>query len=145
MESCIIQNTYNRVEAFKDVFLGAEARKSLMTWTAPPLWTEDFTQSWNGRTYTVNIPHKIGPDDETQQLFITFGRDLDKVIYIHDPKFFVPNSNPVGLPCNNMLKIDLNTSASHYYRLALTEVEELDVAADPCNKDPDYIFMVCQI
>ena len=110
-----------------------------------PLWTEDFTQSYNGRTYTLNIPIKIGPAYQTEQLYVTFSRDLNKRIYIHDPRFFVPNSNPVGLPKKTMIKILVNSSQSFFYRIALTEVEELDIAADPCNMDPGYNFMVCGI
>ena len=41
------------------------------------------------------------------------------------------------------LDINPNTTLSHYYRLALTEVEELDLPADPCNPDPDYKFQAC--
>ena len=32
---------------------------------------------------------------------------------------------------------------SVYHRIALTEVEELDVPEDPCNTDPDYNFDAC--
>ena len=32
---------------------------------------------------------------------------------------------------------------SQYYRLALTEVNELNLPADPCNTDPDNRFHDC--
>ena len=39
--------------------------------------------------------------------------------------------------------VEPNNTSSHYYNLALTEVEELDLPEDPCNTDPDYNFQAC--
>ena len=105
-------------------------------------WRVDLTRSWYGREYTLNIPQKIGPNDQTDQLFITFDYERVKRIWIHDPRFFIQNSNPVGLPSTKYIKVYPNTTANHYYRLALIEVEELDVAEDPCNTDPQYSLQV---
>ena len=106
------------------------------------LWTEDFTISWNGRTYTMNIPDKIGPNDMTDQLFITFDCKLDKnKIFIHDPGFFIKNYNPNGIASLNT-KVYPKTAKSLFYRFGLTEVQELDVSEDPCNTDINYNFQV---
>ena len=42
----------------------------------------------------------------------------------------------------NHMKIDAKTSLNYYYGLALTEVQELDIAEDPCNTKYDYSFEV---
>ena len=142
LKDCIVNNTFGKEEVFKDVLLGYSSRKSLLNSTAKRLWTVDLTRSWYGRVYTLNIPQKIGPNDQTDQLFITFDYERVKRIWIHDPRFFIQNSNPVGLPSTKYIKVYPNTTANHYYRLALTEVEELDVAEDPCNTDPQYSLQV---
>ena len=36
-----------------------------------------------------------------------------------------------------------NKTSNGYYKLALTEVKELDLPDDPCNPDPDYKFQTC--
>ena len=107
--------------------LGYSTKTSLMNLTEGSISTEDFTQSWNGRTYTLKIPDRIGPDDMVHQLFILFGRKLTKRIFIHDPNFFIPNTNPIGLPSIKYLQLNPNTSFNHFYRISLTKVEELDI------------------
>ena len=81
------------------------------------------------------------------QLFITFDYEHVKRIYIHDPNFFIQNNNPIGLPSSIYIgQIDPNKSANHYHRLALTvrvtEVQELNVAEDPCEESQHYSFQV---
>ena len=90
----------------------------------------------------LNINKQIGPIDRIHQLFVLLNYQLQYRIFIHDPKYFVINTNPVGLP-NIMVKINPNITPSYYYRLALTEVEELDLPEYPCNTDPGYNFQTC--
>ena len=140
IEECITKNTFNQSDVFKDVLLGVKTKKSILTQN---LWSEDFTVTWAGRTYTLDIPHRIGPNDKVDQLFITFDYEHIKRIYIHDPNFFIQNSNPIGLPSSiYVAQIDPNKSANHYHRLALTEVQELNLAEDPCEESQHYSFQV---
>ena len=140
VEDCIEKKTFNIEEAITDVILGFTDTKSLSI--QKNLWTEDFTYSRAGRYYTLNISEKLGPNDETDQLFLCLNYGLNFRIYVHDPFYFILNDNPVGLQ-NEIIIINPNTSYSHFYRLAMTEVEELDVPDDPCNSDPDYNFQAC--
>ena len=142
METCIVENTYEQNEMINDVILGYSDKKSLMNSTLASIWTEDVHASWNGRVYTINFHRKIGINDLTGQIFIVLKKKLSLRIYVHDPFFFVSNTNPGSLP-NNYMKIDPKTSLNHYYRLALTEVQELDMAEDPCDTQPDYDYKVC--
>ena len=141
MEACIVKHTYNQKEIIKDVVLGYITQKSLLNPTFALTLSENLpSTSWIGRTYTLNIPHAIGPDDTTDQIFVELEKYLSYRIYIHDPSFFVTSTNP-SLPINRM-KIDAKTSPNYYYRLALTEVQELDIPEDPCNTKHDYSFKV---
>ena len=140
IEDCIRNETFSNLDAFKDVILGFTEKKSLLDQEG--LWKEDFTTSWYGRTYTLDIQRKIGPDDKLDQFFIVLGWNLDYRIFIHDPAYFVINTNPIGLP-SLIFKISPNESKSHYYQITLTEMEEVDHPEDPCETDPEYNFQAC--
>jgi hypothetical protein len=135
IDECIESNTFNQTEVLKDVFLGFTSWRSLMA--VDSIWREDFTDSWYGRAYTVNVSRPIGPDDDKSQLFVALGYNLDYLVVLHDPSYLpcVLIENPTLLP-NIMLPISPNKTESHYYRFGLTAVEELDLPADPCNPDP---------
>ena len=137
IHGCIKENTYNQTDVWKDVLLGYTMQKSLLK--DDGLWTEDFTWSWYGRTYTLDITDKIGLDEKTGRLFVAFEYDLNYDIFVHDPFYFAMNDNPTTFP-STILRIRPNETKSHYYRLSLTEVEELDLPEDPCNPDQDYNF-----
>ena len=141
IECCIRNETFSHLDAMKDVILGFTEKRSLLK--EDGLWKEDFTTSWYGRTYTLDIHKKIGPDYELDQFFLVLGRELDYRIFIHDPAYFVININPIALP-SLVLKISPNESESHYYRITLTEMEESDQdPEDPCKTDPKYNFQAC--
>ena len=106
------------------------------------LWREDYTTSWYGRTFTLDIQRKIGPVYELDQLFFVLGWDLDFRIFIHDPAYFVVNTNPIGLP-SLKFQISPNESKNHYYQITLTEMEEIDHPDDPCEVDPNYNYQAC--
>ena len=59
-----------------------------------------------------------------------------------NPKFFVFTDNPGALPLE-FISFKTRTSFSHYYRLDLTEMNELNVPYDPCNPEPNYNFQMC--
>jgi hypothetical protein len=137
IDGCIEENTYSQAETLQDVLLGYTTRKSLLE--DEGLVTDDFT---HGRAYTLNIAKTIGPDDTTDQLYVAVGYDLNYRIILHDPFYYVVNINPTTFP-SILLEIRPNETRSHYYGLALTEMEELDIPEDPCNPDPDYNFQAC--
>ena len=144
IEDCIIQNTFARKEVFTDVIKGYSVKESLINITNPSLWTEDFAVSYIGRTYTINIPRRIGPDYYADQIFVMFKREHNKNIFIHDRNYFLPKLESVGIPIDQYIKLSpQNLPNSHYWGIVVTEVEELDVLKDPCNLDHDYTFQVC--
>ena len=138
---CIEKKTFSKAEVFKDVVLGLTAKKSVLT-QEDQLIREDFTTAWDGIFHAVNVQERIGPDDSTDQLYVLMDKSHIYNIFIHDPNYFIVNENPAGLP-STMLKLNPNSSGNYYYRISLTEVEELDLPEDPCNVDPDYNFRAC--
>ena len=99
-----------------------------------------MTYSWYGQYHTLDIEAKISPDDNTDQLFIALSYDLSYHVFIHDKSFFYMDENSLS---STKLEINPNTTICHYYRIVLTEINELNLPADPCNPDPDYQFQTC--
>ena len=108
------------------------------------IWIEDFTDTFlNGRTYTLNYTENINPAWRTSQMILVLYHHFSYYkIYIHDPNYFIINYSP-DLPTIGDFDFNPNETAPFFKRLALTEVEELDLAEDPCNTDPDYNFQAC--
>ena len=101
---------------------------------------EDFTHTWPGKYYTLNIPGKLRPTEDTQ-LYLELHKELNYLIFIHDPNYFFFTATPT-FPLL-MYEVKPNVTPSHYWRIRLTEVEELDHPLHPCNTDPDFNFQAC--
>ena len=140
VEDCIRKNTFRQGEVIKDVILGFTAKRSIMK--QENLITEDFLTAWDGILFGVNLNKKIGPNDSLDQLYVFLATSLMYQVFIHDPNYFIVNENPAGLP-SIMLELNPNISSNYYYRISLTEVEEVDLPEDPCNSDPTYNFQAC--
>ena len=139
VEDCIQANTQNLSAILKGVRYGYLDRKTHLL--DRDFYTEDFTSSKRGRLYTIHVPIIIGTDDSKFQFFLVlFPRFVQ--IMVHDPNFFVYNYNPMGLPTLQTI-FDVNKTFSHYYRLALIEMQEIDTSMDPCNTDTSYNFNSC--
>ena len=92
--------------------------------------------------FTLNVGDRIGPDYRKDQLFVELCRNNNFEVFVHDPRFFTFNFNPVVLPVLSRLVL-VNKSESHYYSMVMTKIEELNLLQDPCNKDEKYNFQVC--
>ena len=126
-----------------DVFLGWAAKKTSLL-GREDLIVEGLSPAISRRAkyFTINVGDRIGPDYEKEQLFVELSRNNGKYeVLIHDPRFFTLNYNPVALP-TLFHTVVVNKYGSHYYPMVLTEVEELDLPQDPCNKDEKYNFQV---
>ena len=138
--NCIEEKTFRQTDVFKDIVMGYSLKKSILT--KENLFTEDFTTDWDGMFHAIDVQKIIGPDDSTDQFYILMDESHIYNIFIHDPNYFIVNENPAGLP-SIMLKLNPNNRGNYYYKISLTEVEELDLPEDPCNVDPDYNFQAC--
>ena len=107
------------------------------------LIVEGFTSTILSRAkyFTINVRDKIGPDYRKMQLFIEIFYNNNFDLFVHDPRFFTLNYIPVAFPALQRTVV-VNKSESHFYKMVLTEVYELDLTQDPCNKDEKYDFQV---
>ena len=140
IDKCILARTPNASNLIESVQLGYE-RRMFVNLTKEML-TEDFSQIWAGRYFTINLPISIGPDDDEDQLFIVLYPQFIYQILVHDPEFFIFTDNPSAIPQTNKY-FDAQNTNSHFYRLVLTEMHELDIPSDPCNPSYDYNFLEC--
>ena len=136
---CLQTNAPDVSMLLKKTMLGYTKKKRLF-------WGKDnFTSTLDDRragiVFTLNFPMSIGPDDEETELFLFFEPTIFSVM-LHDPNFFTYNDNPFGIPAATE-RIDARTMFNHFRRIALTEVQELNIPADPCNKDKGYNFSSC--
>ena len=141
VEDCMLVKSHNLSYLLKDVMLGYSKRD--MQNLSKHVVMEDFSVSWVGRVFTINLPLRIGPDYNEHQFYLLLAPNYTNVqLYFHDPRYFIVNDNPFGLP-TLFTKFDARTVGNHYHKLALTEVNELDVPEDPCNSDQSYNFHAC--
>ena len=91
--------------------------------------------------FTINFGNRVGPNFMEEQIFIELHINNNYDIFVHDPKFFTLNYIPTALP-SLFRTILVNETVNHYYKMIMTEVEELDLNEDPCEKDEEYNFQV---
>ena len=141
IEKCIDIKSLNRSDLLEGALLGFSTRRDINL--TKDMFTEDSNFSWSGRYYTLNLPFKIGPYDATDQLYLSVKNTSDfTTVFIHDPKFFVYTDNPDALPME-YVSFKTSTTFSHFYRLDLVEMHELNVPSDPCDPNIDYNFKEC--
>ena len=142
IEDCIEENTLKSSEILKSVVLGYKKRKRI-NFTEDFL-REDFTSTWAGRYYTLDLPGKIGPHSDVDQIFLGLTSNLTYTIFVHDPKYLFFNENPNALPTiMSRFETGREKPNSLVYRLALTEVQKLNRPSSPCNEDADFNFESC--
>ena len=137
LHNCLENTLYNQTDFIHGVVKGFTRKLPVTEYLR-----EDFVMSTNGRMFTFDMPHKIGPNYKEDQLFFLLKYDLSYCIHIHDSKFYLGIYNPI-FPIQRLSEINPNASANYFYYPMLTEVEELDLPEDPCNPDPDYNFQAC--
>ena len=142
IERCIKNNSPNSSDLLKGVMLGFKSSRVSFNLTEE-LLTEDSTQQWTGRYYTLTLPLTIGPDTEEDYVYLLLSQiTFHYQIFVHDPKFFIFSDNPIAFPMEQRL-FKTESSGSRCYRLNLIQMNELDVPSDPCNVDPDFNFRAC--
>ena len=143
IDECIEEETVAQSEVINDVFLGHQ-RRSLLG--RKGLVKEGLAMLVNQKYFilkyfTINFGNRVGPNFMEEQIFIELHINNNYDIFVHDPKFFTLNYIPTALP-SIFRTILVNESVNHYYKMIMTEVEELDLKDDPCEKDEEYNFQV---
>ena len=117
-EDYLTKNTYNQSEALVDVFLGFTRQMSLLG-TGNNV-TEEMVRPRFGRFYVFRPSFKIGTDYNVDQIFLVLSRDLNYVIQVYDPHFYLGFFNP-SIPTINEI-VEADNTVGKYYNLILTEV-----------------------
>ena len=141
IEKCIDEKSLGRSNLLEGALLGYDTRTEINL--TKDMFTEYSSHTWGGRYYTLNLPFNLGPNDLTDQLYLFLANtSLFTTVFIHDPNFFVYTDSPDALPME-VMSFETRTSFSHYYRLDLTEMNELNIPSDPCNPNINYNFKAC--
>ena len=142
IEHCLERDTLNRSEVLRRVIIGWRRKKEINL-TQENL-REDFTLNYAGRYFTLDLPMKIGPDYHEDELFLELNTNQTYTVFIHDPKYFLYNENPIALPTTTRrFTAKDRRSNSWFYRLELAEVNQLNLPSSPCIEDPSYNFQAC--
>ena len=141
IEKCIEERSLSVSDLLKGIWLGYGRRLPLNV--TKDILTEESTHLWSGRFFTLNLPLTIGPDDDKDQVYFFLANiTLQYQLFIHDPKFFIFSDNLVGIPME-VRSFNTRSSVSHYQRMNLIEMNELDVPTDPCDTNPGFNFHAC--
>ena len=117
-EDYLTKNTYNQSEALVDVFLGFIRQKSLLG--TENIVTEEMVRPLYGRYYVFRPSFKIGTDDKTDQFFLVLSQNLNYIIHVYDPHFYLGFFNP-SIPTIREI-VEHDGTDGKYYNLILTEV-----------------------
>ena len=102
----------------------------------------DFTNVRYGRTYTLNLDRRMGPDYNKDEIILLLDPKLIYSVILHDKRFFVMSENPYGIP-SIYIKIDPNSTAGPLYTIDVTHHKNLNVPDSPCEEDTEYDFSLC--
>ena len=140
VEDCLETNTPSVSSILKKVLFGYEKEETLFLGENEIIG--DLAAARAGPIFTLRLPGlKIGPNDDETQFFLFLAPTFVHLM-LHDPNFFILNNNPYGLPTVTTA-FDAATMFSHYHRIALSEIRELDLPTDPCNNEQSYDFNSC--
>ena len=116
----LTKKTFNQSEAIIDIFRGYTRKMSILN--QKHIVTEELTRPSFGRYYVVKPTFRIGTNDDLDQIFIVLFRNLQYIIYVHDPRFYLGFYNP-SIPMIRKIIVPDDT-VGKYYNLILTEVKD---------------------
>ena len=142
---CIEEETYSLSDVVVEFRRGSNKDKDPSKTKSKDIKSESSWQeslSHYGRCFTFDSDDISGTDYSKDELLFYLNATIDYTIYIHDPNFVdLKLLNPLSVPSVH-IELKSEQSKGILYTIALTEVTELSVPQDPCNKDPGYNFQV---
>ena len=144
IKDCIEKNTLSKREVIKNILLGFEKKEPLME--PEGFFVDEGFLNMDGRAqfFTVNLETHITPDYDNHQIYFELPFSMNFEILIHDRKFFTMSYIPTAMPFLFKALL-MNETSNHYYQMVMTEMEELDLAQDPCVGDEQYDFKVSHV
>jgi hypothetical protein len=122
-----------------DARRGHERNESLMD---SSLWTSHLYSDDGGVCFTLSFDATIGTDWLKDELFLYLNESMVYTFYIHSPKYFLQNYNPLALPVIRG-KVFPPQDCNSYLSLALTEQHKLSQTGQPCEETAEYRFVDC--
>ena len=150
IEDCLKNDTIERNKFLKSIILGPIKinSTSLLDESLSSMWSEDMTATFMGRHFTLRPPMTLPPTYDGRLSFHLV-TSFNYVIWLHDENFFLPNTNPFGLP-SQPWKVTRKSKPKEtkpepglYHRITLTKQKKLNLDRRPCEEDPSYSFMTC--
>ena len=92
---CLERNAPNSTTIIKKVMRGSSGMKAIALGENEII--KDLAWSSDGPFFTLNLDLTIGPDYDEDQIFLFLSPTIVR-LSLHDPKFFINNENPYGLP-----------------------------------------------
>ena len=144
IKDCIEKNTLSKREVIKNILLGFDKKELLME--PEGFFVDEGFLNMDGRAqfFTVNLETHITPDYDNHQIYFELPFSMNFEILIHDRKFFTMSYIPTAMPFLFKALL-MNETSNHYYQMVMTEMEELDLAQDPCVGDEQYDFKVSHV
>ena len=142
IEDCLEQTFLRRSEIINSVIIGADLREKVNL--TRDIVREDFTYDWAGIYFTLTLPLTIGTELTSDAIIMGIFANLNYLVFIHDPEYFLLNDNPTAIPGElrrlNTYEMKPETC---FFRLELVEVNKLNLPNSPCNEDLSYNFFSC--
>ena len=141
-EDCLEQTFLKRSKIINRVIIGADLQEEVNLTRG--IIREDFTFDWGGVYYTLTLPLTIGTELKSDGIFIGIFANLNYLVFMHDPEYFLLNDNPTAIP-GELRRLDTNEMKPEFWflRLELVEVNKLNLPNSPCNEDLNYKFFSC--
>ena len=131
--SCIEEKSFN----FSEVIVGAHNRNRDLK--KAKLWKKDIFHFHYGATYTLNSSYSMDTK-WFNSLNITLNPDLNYYMWVHDPHYFLPSSNPDLIP---MVQLKLNTVEQLWLYIRPVYHHKLNKPGKPCEKSEQYSYTAC--
>ena len=136
LEACVTSDSIGLTDFLKNAAFGLTSRGlNTSEWT----WDVDNT-AW-GRYFTWN-PQKLITPEWTDFMFMSTHKNFKMYVLIHDIKYFLFNSNPLG-PVKSIWDFDGTAVSHHYQEISLVKQKKLNLDHQPCNEDENYNFKSC--
>ena len=141
-EDCLEQTFLKRSEIINRVIMGLDLQEEVNL--TGGIVQEDFSYNWAGIYLTLTLPLTIGTELKSDAIIIGIFANLNYLVFIHDPKYFLLNDNPTAIPGElRRLNTYEMKPETVFFRLELVEVNKLNLPNSPCNEDPNYNFFSC--
>ena len=145
LDSCnssdnVFKCVQNKAWAIEDVVLGAQKgynlKENIMN---NSLWQTEFLKEYS--CFTFESTMMVGTNYYVDELHFFLNNRMAYKIYIHSATFFLPNVFSEVLV--NGFEVIPPKDCKRYFRLTLTETQELNTADDPCEAEAGYSFTRC--